>query len=50
MGLDVQKEGKGFQFKGNWQDIDVQNITGAEFVIRQMAPVTDLPLIFGISD
>jgi len=49
MSLDVKKEGEGFQFNGNWQDIDAQNITGAEFVIRRMTPVTDLPLILGIS-
>ncbi len=55
MGLDVQKEGKGFQFDGStgspqwlW-DIDAQNITGAEFVIRRMAPVTNLPSVLGLN-
>ena len=48
MSLDVKKEGEGFQFDGQWQSMDLRNITGAEFVIRQMTTVTDLPQVLGL--
>ena len=47
MTMDVKKEDGEFRFDFDPKGIDLNNIEGAEFIIRQMTPVTDLPLILG---
>ncbi len=49
MSMQVKKEGEDFKFNFNGQTIDAAQITGAQFFIRTMTPVTNLPLILGIS-
>jgi hypothetical protein len=48
MAIETRTEGEDFKFNLNGVDIDVAQVTGANFTILQMTPVTDLPLILGI--
>ena len=49
MSMQVKKEGEDFKFNFNGTEIDAAQVTGATFIIRTMTPVTDLPLILGLS-
>ena len=49
MSMQVKKEGEDFKFNFNGTEIDAAQVTGATFTIRTMTPVTDLPLILGLS-
>jgi hypothetical protein len=49
MSMQVKKEGEDFKFNFNGTEIDAAQVTGATFIIRTMTPVTNLPLILGLS-
>ena len=49
MSMKVKKQGEDFKFNFNGTEIDAAQVTGATFTIRTMTPVTDLPLILGLS-
>jgi hypothetical protein len=48
MNMQVKKEGEDFKFYFNGTEIDSAQVIGAAFTIRQMTPVTNLPLILGL--
>ncbi len=49
MSMQVKKQGEDFKFNFNGTEIDTAQVTGATFTIRQMTPVTNLPLILGLN-
>jgi len=49
MSLQVKKQGEDFKFDFNGTELDAAQVTGVTFTIRTMTPVTDLPLILGLS-
>ena len=49
MSMQIKKEGGDFKFDFNGKEIDAAQVTGATFTIRQMVPVTNLPLVLGLS-
>ncbi len=48
MSLQVKNEGEGFHFDFNGVDIDAAQVTGAEFIINEIKPVTNLPMELGL--
>jgi hypothetical protein len=49
MSMQVKEEGQDFKFNFNDTEIDAAQVAGATFTIRTMTPVTDLPLLLGLS-
>ena len=49
MTMQVKKEGNDFKFDFNGTQIDAAQVTGATFTIRTVTPVTNLPLILGLT-
>ncbi len=48
MDMQVKNEGEGFKFDFNGVEIDAAQITGAEFIINEIKPVTNLLLELGL--
>jgi len=48
MSMQVKKDGQDFKFDFNGIEIDAAQVTGAQFTIRTMTPVTDLAGILGL--
>jgi len=49
MSMRVKNEGEDFKFNFNGTEIDASQVIGAQFTIRKMTPVTDLPLVLGLT-
>lgn len=49
MSMQVKNEGQDFKFNFNGMSIDAAQVIGATFTIRTMTPVTNLPLLLGLT-
>ncbi len=49
MSMQIKREGEDFKYNFNGTQIDAALVTGVQFTIRQMRPVTNLPQVLGLN-